>query len=90
MQIEEEVRAVLDSTLGLNGRAEQFIDDTPLLGALPELDSMAVAELLAALEDRLDITIDDDEVDGTAFETFGALVRFAERVRRHAERQLGA
>lgn len=84
MQIEEEVRAVLDSTLGLNGRAQQFVDDTPLLGALPELDSMAVAEVLAALEERLGIAIDDDEVDGSTFETFGALVRFADRVRQRA------
>ena len=28
------------------------------------------------LEDRLDILIDDDEVDGEIFETLGALVDF--------------
>ena len=58
-------------------RAAGFDDATPLFGALPELDSMAVATLLTELEDRLGITIDDDEVDVEMFETFGALVAFA-------------
>ena len=39
---------------------------------------MAVAGLLTELEDRLDIMIEDDEVDGELFETFGNLVAFAE------------
>jgi acyl carrier protein len=29
------------------------------------------------MEDRLDIIIDDDDVDGELFETFGNLVAFA-------------
>ncbi len=53
--------------------------DTPLFGALPELDSMAVATLLTELEDRLGTIIDDDEVDAAMLETFGALVAFAEK-----------
>jgi acyl carrier protein len=52
-------------------------DDTELFGALPELDSMAVAGLLTEMEDRLDIMIDDDDVDGDLFATFGSLVAFA-------------
>ena len=35
------------------------------------------AGVLTELEDRLGITIDDDEVDGDMLETFGALARFA-------------
>ncbi len=52
-------------------------DATELFGALPELDSMAVAGLLTEMEDRLDIMIDDDDVDGELFATFGGLVAFA-------------
>ena len=52
-------------------------DDTPLFGALPELDSMAVAGLLTEMEDRLEIMIDDDDIDGDLFESFGSLVAFA-------------
>ncbi|HMU21774.1 MAG TPA: acyl carrier protein, partial [Sphingorhabdus sp.] len=44
---------------------------------LPELDSMAVAGLLTEMEDRLDIMIDDDDIDGDLFESFGSLVTFA-------------
>jgi acyl carrier protein len=90
LEIENEVRAVLDSTLGLNGRAGRFTDDTPLLGSLPELDSMAVAEVLTALEEKLGVTIEDDAVDGSVFETFGALVRFAQRIKDDAGRSLRA
>jgi acyl carrier protein len=75
--IEEAVRAVLAEVLALDpARAAGFEADTGLFGSLPELDSMAVAALLTALEDRLHIIIDDDEVDGEMLESFGALVRF--------------
>lgn len=76
--IEQTVRGVLRDTLGLpEAQVAAFTADTPLFGALPELDSMAVAGVLTELEDRLGITIDDDDVDGDMLETFGALTRFA-------------
>jgi acyl carrier protein len=74
------VRSVLAEVLGIDpARLASFNDDTPLFGALPELDSMAVAGLLTEIEDRLHIVIDDDDVDGEMLASFGALVRFAER-----------
>ena len=77
--VDAAVRAVLGDVLGLSpARAAAFTDTTPLFGALPELDSMAVAGVLTELEDRLGITIEDDEVDGEMLETFGALRAFAE------------
>ena len=54
------------------------IDDTELFGALPELDSMAVAALLTEIEDHFSVLIDDDDVDGETFETFGTLLAFVE------------
>lgn len=75
---EETVRAVLRDVLGLSDeRAAAFDDSTPLFGALPELDSMAVAGVLTEMEDRLGILIEDDDIDGDTMETFGSLVRFA-------------
>lgn len=50
--------------------------ETALFGSLPELDSMAVATVLTALEDRFHILIDDDDVSGAMFETVGALADF--------------
>ncbi len=76
--VDATVRGVLADVLGLSAeRVESFDADTPLFGALPELDSMAVAGVLTELEDRLGILIEDDEVDGDMLETFGALVEFA-------------
>jgi len=77
-QVEDTVRAVLRDVLALDEtRVATFDADTPLFGALPELDSMAVAGVLTELEDRLGIIIEDDEVDGEMLESFGALVAFA-------------
>jgi len=74
----EQLRAILRDVLSLSeDRAAAFDDATPLFGALPELDSMAVAGLLTEMEDRLDIVIEDDDVDGDTFETFGSLLAFA-------------
>ena len=76
--IETTVRAVLRDVLGLSeARANALRPETPLFGAMPELDSMAVAGVLTELEERLGILIEDDEVDGEMLETFGALVDFA-------------
>ena len=78
LTVENAVRAVLREVLGLSeARAAGFTESTPLFGALPELDSLAVAGVLTELEDRLGILIEDDEVDGEMLETFGALTRFA-------------
>lgn len=72
------VRGVLRDVLGLkSAQVEAMTADTELFGALPELDSMAVAGLLTELEDRLGIVIDDDDVDGDMLATFGALTDFA-------------
>ena len=75
--IETRVRALLRDVLSLSQeRADAFEADTPLFGALPELDSMAVAGLLTEMEDRFDILIEDEDIDGDTFETFGTLVAF--------------
>lgn len=74
-----QVIALLDSSLSLNGRSASFNRDTPLLGALPELDSMAVAALLTGIEETFGLTIGDDEIDGTVFATVGSLADFIEQ-----------
>lgn len=77
-QVEHALRAVLVDVLGLaQERVASFTEATSLFGALPEFDSMAVAGLLTELEERLGITIDDDEVDADMLESFGALLSFA-------------
>lgn len=74
---DEILRAILRDVLGLSTeRASALEPDSGLFGHLPELDSMAVAGLLTEVEDRFDIVIDDDEVDGEMLETYGALLEF--------------
>jgi acyl carrier protein len=76
MNVHNEVLSVLDEALSLGGRAVTFDRDTPLLGAVAELDSMAVVTLLTTLEDRLGIVVGDDEVDGSTFASVGSLIDF--------------
>ena len=79
---DKQLRKILTDVLGLKpGQADDFDADTGLFGHLPELDSMAVAGLLTEMEDRLDIIIEDDEVDGELLESYGALLIFAEAKR---------
>jgi acyl carrier protein len=76
-EVDKTLRAVLAEILGLEpARVEAFDHATPLFGALPEFDSLAVAGLLTALEERLGILIEDHEVDADMMETFGALLTF--------------
>lgn len=73
------VRDVLVAVLGIEDRADEIVAETPLIDSLPELDSMAVVELMVALEERFDIRIDDGDVRGEVFETLGSLSTFVEQ-----------
>ena len=78
MATRRKLRKILTDVLGLKpGQADAFTAETGLFGHLPELDSMAVAGLLTEMEDRLDIVVEDDEIDGELLETFGSLLVFA-------------
>ncbi len=78
-EIDRRLKSVIADVLGIDPeQADAFTPDTGLFGHLPELDSMAVAGLLTEMEDRLDIVIDDDDVDGEMLETYGGLLSFAE------------
>jgi acyl carrier protein len=73
-----DVKDVLVEILGIEERAQTIDESTQLLGSLPELDSMAVLEVVAALEQRFGITIDDDDVTAEVFETLGTLAAFVD------------
>lgn len=77
--VDMRLRETLQEVLSLKDSIiSALVRDTPLFGAMPELDSMAVATLLTEIEDRFGIVIDDDDVDGETFETFGSLSAFIE------------
>ena len=72
------VKAVVVETLGVEDRADSLNATTPLLGSLPELDSMAVLELVLELEQRFGITIEGEDVTADVFETLGSLTEFVD------------
>ena len=74
------LRGLLSDVLGLpERRVADFNGATRLFGALPEFDSMAVANLLTEMEERLGILIEDDEVEAEDFMTYGRLLHFVRR-----------
>lgn len=75
----DEVKRLLGDTLQLGDRVKELTAQTPLLGSLPELDSIAVVTVIAALEERFGITVDDDEITAETFETVGNLSAFVEQ-----------
>lgn len=79
MDIEKLVKNILKQQLQLGARSDDLTLDTALLGALPEMDSMGVVNIITALEDQVGCTIDDDEIDAEVFATLGSLVEFVER-----------
>jgi len=76
MDVNKEVLRILDEVLSLNGRSASFTRETHLLGAIPELDSMAVVSLITGIEEHLGVMVDDDEIDGETFATVGSLTDF--------------
>ena len=76
MSATEQVRHLLTEVLQLGNKAAVLDADTPLLGNLPELDSMAVVTLVTAIEDQFGVIIEDDEISAETFETFGSLCKF--------------
>ena len=79
LMVLDDVKVVVGSTLQIAGRMQQMDAAAPLLGAVPELDSMAVVSLITALEEHFDITVADDEIGASTFETLGSLARFIEQ-----------
>ena len=73
---EDEVIRTLRSVLG--PASEPLRGDSALMGAVAELDSMAVVSILTALEERFDFVVDDDEIDGRTFASVASLTAFVQ------------
>ena len=70
------LKAIIRDTLDIGARAEALTLDSPLLGSLPELDSIAIIHLIAAIEHYFDVVVEDDEVSAETFETLANLSAF--------------
>lgn len=80
MPLQNQIIEILSQVLQLNADAvKRMHSETPLLGAIPEFDSMAVVSVITALEEHYGFVIDDDEIDAEVFQTVGTLVQFVEQ-----------
>jgi len=76
MKYLDEVKIIVINVLSLGDAGQRLTADSPLLGSLPELDSMAVVSLIGALEQHFDIVVGDDDLSASTFETLGSLAAF--------------
>jgi acyl carrier protein len=74
----DDVKDVVVTTLGIQDRAAGLTAASPLFGAVPELDSLGVLEVVTNLESRFGISVADEEFSGEIFETLGSLAEFVE------------
>ena len=68
-----ELGALLADLLG--GPAERFGPETELFGSLPELDSLALVELITVIEDHFGFAMDEDDITAEVFGTVESLAR---------------
>jgi acyl carrier protein len=62
----------------LGGGAERYTPDTELFGSLPELDSLALVELITAVEVRFGFELDEDDITAEVFGTVESLAAHIE------------
>ncbi|WP_257275379.1 MULTISPECIES: acyl carrier protein [unclassified Endozoicomonas] len=73
----DELKTILAEVLEVE--TQTFDEETQLLGALPEFDSMAVVGVITAMEESFGINVADDDIDATIFETVGSLLGYINR-----------
>jgi acyl carrier protein len=78
MSVVDELKEIISDALGLGVRRSTLTEASRLLGSIPELDSMAVVNVLTALEDHFGISIADDEISADMFSTLGTLAAFVQ------------
>jgi acyl carrier protein len=72
------VKDVLVATLGIGHRAEFIDESTELFGSMPELDSLAIVELVTVLEEDFGFEMDEADITGETFETVGTLAAYVD------------
>jgi acyl carrier protein len=74
----DQVKVLVVETLGITDRLDSIDASSGLLGAVPELDSMAVVELICAIESKFGMEVEDSEITIDMFETFGTLTAYVD------------
>jgi len=69
-------RDILRKNLQLGARGDLLTEESALMGALPELNSLTVVSIVASIEELLGVTVVDGEINADVFRTLGSLARF--------------
>jgi acyl carrier protein len=72
------VKLILGDSLGV--ATSHLAAESLLLGSVPELDSMAVISVIAALEDHFGIAVEDGDISAERFATVGSLTEFVQEM----------
>tara|TARA_R110001583_G_scaffold154316_1_gene305988 strand:+ start:18622 stop:18873 length:252 start_codon:yes stop_codon:yes gene_type:complete len=70
------VKVLFRDLLQMGDRADLLTEESVILGAIPEFDSVSVVSIITAIEEQLGVEVDDDEISGELFETVGTLTKF--------------
>ena len=73
-----DIAQLIDSVTDRGQRHGLLTQQSRLLGAVPELDSMAIINLIVALEKRYGFRWHDDEMEESTFTTLGSLTDFVQ------------
>lgn len=73
-------RALLKEVLPVEG-VDQWNGETPMLGALPDFDSMTMVTLITLVEERLDVVVSDDDIRAEDFMTLGDFAQWVDRLK---------
>ena len=71
----DDVASIVRQTLQMSSDVKLDVD-TPLLGAIPEFDSMSVITVLTVLEEQFGFFVDDDDISAETFATLGSLLDY--------------
>ena len=69
---------VLNEVLGTDHGGGPFTEETLLFGSLPELDSLALVELISAMEDRFGFEMDEEDITAEVYESVGSLSAYVD------------
>ena len=76
INLTNQIKTILEETLFLNGKTKLWANDMNLLGNVPELDSMAVMNVVAGLEKYFDFFMEDDEINADVFTSINTLTDY--------------
>lgn len=81
METGKRVIAIVTDVLELGDRGQELDEQSRLFGALPELDSFGVIELITALENEFGLEFGAEDITDETFGTIGSLAAYIDSVR---------